>query len=55
VVYLKKIKVSEDGKVLVYTEKELHNKYGYLMDNEHGKDTELLIDILKETGLEIIT
>lgn len=35
----------------IYNEEQLHKKYGYLMDMEHGKDTELLIDILKETGL----
>lgn len=37
----------------VYTEKQLYEKYGYLMDTQHGKDTELLVDILKETGLSV--
>lgn len=34
-----------------FTEKQLYDEYGYLMDSEHGNDTELLIDILKCTGL----
>lgn len=35
----------------VYTESQLYIEYGYLMDKDHGRDTELLVDILKETGL----
>lgn len=34
----------------IYNQEQLHKKYGYLMDMEHGK-AELLINILKETGL----
>jgi hypothetical protein len=39
--------------VRTFTDKQLHDEYGYLMDKEHGKDTELLIDILKCTGLRV--
>lgn len=35
------------------TEKELYKEYSYLMDQEHGKDTELLIDIMKCNGIEV--
>lgn len=44
---------TEYGITEEFTEQELFSKYGYLMDKEHGKDIELLIDILKETGLEV--
>lgn len=37
----------------VYTERQLYEKYSYLMDAQHGNDTELLVDILKETGLSV--
>ena len=37
----------------VYTEKQMYEKYGYLMDAQHGNDIELLIDILKETGSNV--
>lgn len=33
------------------TETDLYKQYGYLMDREHGKDTELLIDIMKCNGI----
>ena len=33
--------------------REFYEKYGYLMDAQHGKDTELLVNILKETGLSV--
>ena len=33
--------------------KELYEKYGYLMDKEHGKDTELLMDIMKCNGIDV--
>lgn len=50
-----------NGKITSYLEKiinklsgkELCEKYGYLMDKEHGNDTELLIDIMKCNGIEI--
>ncbi len=45
--------VTENGVTKTFTERELFSNYGYLMDREHGKDIELLIDILKETGLEV--
>ena len=35
------------------TEAQLYEEYGYLMDQEHGKDTELLIDIMKCNGLDV--
>lgn len=47
------INVMEYGETETFTKQELFLKYGYLMDREHGKDIELLIDILKETGLEV--
>lgn len=37
----------------IYTETQLYEKYDYLMDAQHGNDIELLIDILKETGLSV--
>lgn len=36
------------------SEKELYEEYGYLMDKEHGNDTELLIDIMKCNGVEVV-
>lgn len=33
-------------------EELLHKKYGYLMAEEHGKDTELLLDIMKCNGID---
>ena len=45
--------ITEYGITETFTEQQLFLKYGYLMDKEHGKDVELLIDILKETGLEV--
>lgn len=35
------------------TKKELFKRYGYLMDRIHGKDEELLVDIMKCNGLEV--
>ena len=35
------------------SEKELYEEYGYLMDKEHGNDTELLIDKLQIQSLII--
>lgn len=36
-----------------YTEEQLYEEYGYLMDKAHGNDTELLMDIMKCNGLEV--
>lgn len=54
-------KVSKKGEIISYleevvnefTEKQLYEKYGYLMAQEHGKDIELLIDIMKCNGIDI--
>ena len=35
------------------TEDMLYEQYGYLMDEEHGKDAELLIDIMKCNGIDL--
>ena len=35
------------------TEALLYEKYGYLMDKAHGRDTELLMDIMKCNGLDV--
>lgn len=35
------------------TENMLHEQYGYLMDEEHGRDTELLMDIMKCNGIDL--
>ena len=43
----------EEGVVNELTEAQLYEEYGYLMDQEHGKDTELLIDIMKCNGLDV--
>ena len=31
----------------------LFEKYGYLVDEEHGEDTELLLDIMKCNGIDL--
>lgn len=36
-----------------FTESQLYEEYGYLMDPEHGKDTELLMDIMKCNRLNV--
>lgn len=36
-----------------YTKEQLFIIYGYLMDEEHGQDEELLCDIMKECGIEV--
>lgn len=36
-----------------FTEAQLYEKYGYLMAQEHGKDIELLMDIMKCNGLDV--
>lgn len=53
--------VSKKGEITSYleevinefTEAQLYEEYGYLMDEEHGKDTELLMDIMKCNGLDV--
>ena len=35
------------------TKEQLFITYGYLMDEEHGQDEELLCDIMKECGFEV--
>lgn len=35
------------------TEDELFSKYGYLMDENHGRDVDLLVDIMKCNGVRI--
>lgn len=37
----------------IVTRLELFERYGYLMDEEHGDDTELLMDIMKCNGIEV--
>lgn len=37
----------------VFTEEQLYKEYKYLIDQEHGKDTELLMDIMKCNGLDV--
>lgn len=36
-----------------YTEQMLFDKYGYLMDEEHGKGIGVLVDIIKCNGLSV--
>lgn len=36
-----------------HTEGSLYENYGYLMDKEHGKDTELLLDIMRCNGIDV--
>lgn len=53
--------VNKKGEIISYleevvnefTETQLYEEYGYLMAQEHGKDTELLIDIMKCNGLDV--
>ncbi|MDE5830855.1 MAG: hypothetical protein K2H53_04245 [Clostridia bacterium] len=53
--------VNRKGEILSYleevvnelTEAQLYEEYNYLMDQEHGKDTELLMDIMKCNGLDV--
>lgn len=35
------------------TEDELFSKYGYLMDENHGRDVDLLVDIMKCNGVKV--
>ena len=53
--------VNRKGEIISYleevtnelTEALLYEKYGYLMDKAHGRDTELLMDIMKCNGLDV--
>lgn len=53
--------VNKKGKIISYleeivnefTEAQLYEEYGYLMAQEHEKDTELLMDIMKCNGLDV--
>ena len=38
----------------VYTKQELYEKYGYLMNNSHIKDIQLLINIMQDNGLSVV-
>lgn len=42
----------EDKKIiLLFTERQMFDTYGSMLSKEHGEDIELLLDILKEYGL----
>lgn len=48
--------IIDDNKHSLYylvTEDELFGKYGYLMDENHGRDVDLLVDIMKCNGIKI--
>lgn len=47
------IKQIGDESMKMLTKSELFKRYGYLMDQEHGKDTELLMDIMKCNGIDV--
>ena len=44
---------SESKLYEVLTETELFDRYGYLLSKEHGRDTELLLDVLHCNGVEM--
>ena len=44
---------SESKLYEVLTETELFDRYGYLLSKEHGRDTELLLDVLRCNGVEM--
>lgn len=54
-------RINRKGEIISYleevinelSEKQLFEEYGYLMDEEHGKDVELLVDIMKCNGLDV--
>lgn len=54
-------RVSKKGEIISYleevinefTETQLYEEYDYLMAQEHGKDTELLMDIMKCNGIDV--
>ena len=43
--------MEEEDKKLFFTERQIFDIYGYMLSKEHGEDIELLLDILKEYGL----
>ena len=45
--------MTENFTMNALTENKLYEQYGYLMDEEHGRDTELLIDIMKCNGIDL--
>ncbi len=50
------------GKILSFSEsvavklsgKELFDKFGYLVEDEHGKDEELLVDVMNCNGITVV-
>lgn len=47
-----KYSYTEDKKIIyLFTEEQMFAMYGYILSEEYGKDIELLLDILKEYGL----
>lgn len=54
-------RVNKKGEIISYleelvnefTEAQLYEKYGYLMDKVHGHDTELLMDIMECNGFDV--
>lgn len=44
---------SESKLYEVLTETELFDRYGYLLSKEHGRDAELLLDVLHCNGVEM--
>ena len=53
--------VNKKGEIVSYieevvnelTETQLYEEYGYLISQEHGKDTDLLVDKMKRNGLDV--
>ena len=43
--------MEEEDKKLFFTERQIFDIYGDMLSKEHGEDIELLLDILKEYGL----
>ena len=43
--------MEEENKKLFFTERQMFDIYGDMLSKEHGEDIELLLDILKEYGL----
>lgn len=42
----------EDKKIIwLFTERQMFDIYGSMLSKEHGEDIELLLDVLKEYGL----
>lgn len=46
--------ITDDNKHFsLATEDDLFDKYGYLMDENHGRDVDLLVDIMKYNGVKV--